>query len=122
MKSIGVEVRELSELPGYYSEYKEIFDYYMIDGLGVGKACDLARMLIVYNEGGLYLDLDFYIEEWDANLNYYFDFYGLRDIEFYVYYLTTWGFAARSHHEIHSKYLEIFKENYYLPIDKKPFF
>lgn len=56
----------------------------MIDLIGVGTACDLLRIMIIHDEGGLYLDMDFYIEEWDHQLNYYFDFYGFRDKEFNV--------------------------------------
>lgn len=77
----------------------------MIDGQEVGKACDVARMLIVYDQGGLYLDLDFYIEDWDHKLNYYFDFFGFRETEFKSYHLSTFGFGARPHHEVHAKYL-----------------
>ena len=65
MNNMGVEVRELKELSSYDDLYDQIFKHFMKDGLGVGIACDIARMLINYDMGGLYLDLDAYIEEYN---------------------------------------------------------
>ncbi|CDW78564.1 UNKNOWN [Stylonychia lemnae] len=121
-KRIGVEVRELKELPNYKGQIRETIDNYMIDGIGVGVACDILRMLINYDEGGLYLDMDFYIEEWDANLNYYFDFFGFRDREFDVQYFTTWGFGSKPGHIIHKTYLEIFNDFTQMDAAKRPYF
>lgn len=42
----------------------------------VGAAADFARQVVIYEEGGLYLDLDFYLTKWDNQIHYYFDFLG----------------------------------------------
>lgn len=51
----SIEVREVPEL-SYYSQYESIFKQ-MIDE-NVVMATDLARFLIVYELGGMYLDTD----------------------------------------------------------------
>ena len=78
-------------------------------------------MIIVHDEGGLYMDLDFYIAKWDKKLNYYFDFHGFRDKEFDVHVLSTWGYGAIPRHPIIVKHIEVFLHNYHLPMSLKPF-
>lgn len=38
-------------------------------------------MMVLEEEGGLYGDLDFIIEEWDPKINHYFDFFGHANFE-----------------------------------------
>lgn len=77
MESRGFVVKELSEL--------EIFDGVMMEALidyadtdRVGAAADFARMAIVYEEGGFYIDLDFWLKEWDIKIHKLFDFFGFK--------------------------------------------
>lgn len=48
----------------------------------VGAAADFARMAINYEVGGFYIDLDFWLKEWDVNVHKLFDFFGFRCGEF----------------------------------------
>lgn len=113
MEECGYIVRELTEL--------KIFDDVMLEALieysetdRVGAAADFARMAIIYEEGGFYIDLDFWLEEWDINIHRIFDFFGFKYLEFGNYVLTTWGFLSRSNHPIHKNYIDEFKKNYKL--------
>lgn len=45
----------------------------------MGFAGDIARMLIVSEIGGLYMDLDFNIQEWQPEIHNYFDFVGFNN-------------------------------------------
>ena len=38
-----------------------------------GAAADIARQVIIHDEGGLYMDIDAFIQEWDDEWLYYFD-------------------------------------------------
>ena len=81
----------------------------------VGAAADFARMAINYEEGGFYIDLDFWLKEWDININKIFDFFGFKCGEYVdSYVLFTWGFLSRPKHDIHLNYLNTFKHNYLL--------
>lgn len=74
----GIIVREVTEL-GFYPEYESIF-LQMVDE-NVVMATDLARFLIVYELGGMYLDTDQVIYEYDERLNS-FDYFSYTTHEF----------------------------------------
>eukprot|EP00347_Sterkiella_histriomuscorum_P022458 403338414 len=119
MEESGFIVRELTEL--------QIFDDVMLEALidyietdRVGAAADFARMAINYETGGFYIDLDFWLKEWDMNINKIFDFFGFKCGEFVTsYVLFTWGFLSRAKHPIHLNYLTEFKKNYLLQRQKE---
>lgn len=119
MESRGFIVKELNEL--------QIFDDVMKDALiayadsdRVGAAADFARMAIIYEEGGFYIDLDFWLKEWDIRINKIFDFFGFKCGEYVdSFVLFTWGFLSRPHHDIHLNYLTEFKKNYLMQKQKE---
>lgn len=49
-----------------------ILDKYLVDTYLVGAAADISRMIIMQDEGGLYVDLDVVINEYDTRLHYLF--------------------------------------------------
>jgi hypothetical protein len=105
MEDIGYVVRELSELKVFNNVLLEALDDY-IETDRVGAAADFVRMAINYEVGGFYIDLDFWLIEWDMNINKIFDFFGFKCVEFNSYVLFTWGFLSRPNHPIHENYLK----------------
>ena len=112
MAESGYIIRELKELKGFTGFIEEI----VVEQLKLnrfGAASDLAKIFIIYEEGGFLLDLDFYIVDWDIQINYLFDFYGWGLLEkqggFKI--TNTFGFGAKPNHPIHREYFEIIKEN-----------
>ncbi len=65
-KGQGMQMRELKELP-IFEEYRDVFDRMLADN--VVMASDLGRFLILHDVGGLYLDFDQVLYEWDERLN-----------------------------------------------------
>jgi mannosyltransferase OCH1-like enzyme len=65
-KGLGMQMRELNELP-IFDEYRDVFDRMLADN--VVMASDLGRFLILHDLGGLYLDFDQVLYEWDERLN-----------------------------------------------------
>jgi len=64
-------VRELHTLPSYDEVITKSMNEYM--EFRFGAAADIARQVILYDEGGLYLDIDAFIKEFDDEWLYYFD-------------------------------------------------
>jgi len=81
MEEWGFVVRELKELRSFDETMLQALDEYL-EKDKVGAAADFARQAIVFDEGGFYIDLDFYIKEWDINVNKVFDFFGFKCNEF----------------------------------------
>ena len=71
-KEAGLTVRELKEL-NIFKDYEDLF-LHMLD-LNVVMASDLSRFLILYELGGMYLDIDQVLYEFDERL-LAFDFFG----------------------------------------------
>lgn len=69
-----------------FEEYQDIFELMLFDN--VVMASDLARVLIVYEKGGLYLDFDQVIFEYDTRINS-FDFVSYTTDEFSFGYLIA---------------------------------
>jgi mannosyltransferase OCH1-like enzyme len=67
-----------------------------------GAAADIARMLIMYEEGGFYLDLDLFVNVWDNELLHYFDsIHWKNKLGFEEHTLNTYGFLIKpNHHEL----------------------
>ena len=101
---------------------KELFDHYMADFMGIGVACDAARMLINYDVGGLYLDMDAYYPQYSAEAHYLFDFWGYHDVEFYERYLATWSFGSKPGHPVHKMHLKYLRKHFSTPAAERPFF
>lgn len=59
----GIKVRDLRELPSYDAEIAKVIDKYTISRFGA--AADIARQIVIYDEGGVYLDIDAFVKEWD---------------------------------------------------------
>jgi mannosyltransferase OCH1-like enzyme len=78
-------MHEISELE-IFEEYQETFEVMLLDN--VVMASDLARVLIVYELGGVYLDFDQVIFEYDHRLNA-FEFVSYTTDEFSFGYLIA---------------------------------
>ncbi len=74
----GHIVRELHELPSFDKTIAKIMDEYY--PVRFGAAADVARQVIIYDEGGLYLDIDAFIGHWDDQWLYYFDSIYWKDV------------------------------------------
>ncbi|CDW84632.1 UNKNOWN [Stylonychia lemnae] len=110
----GIKVRELRELPSY----DLIFDR-MIEEYSVGKfaaAADVARMIIMNDEGGLYLDIDSYFASFDDDWLYYFDSIFWKDrLRFDSLVLFNYQFLSKPNHPVSQEYLKLFKISYTNP-------
>lgn len=69
-----------------FEEYQETFEVMLFDN--VVMASDLARVLIIYELGGLYLDFDQVLFDYDTRLNA-FDFVSYTTDEFSFGYLIA---------------------------------
>jgi mannosyltransferase OCH1-like enzyme len=74
----GHVVRELKELPSYDEVIGKSMDEYT--EFRFGAAADIVRQVIIYDEGGLYLDIDAFIREWDNEWLHYFDSIYWKDV------------------------------------------
>lgn len=120
--SLGFEVREMRELKSYDNAFAQLFDHYLADFKGIGVACDAARMIINYDLGGLYLDMDAFYPQYSAELHYIFDFWGYYDKEFYQRHLSTWSYGSIPGHPIHKLHLKYLRKFFRMPADERPFF
>ena len=104
-KGLDIEIRELSELPSF-SNYSELFN--QIVNEDVVKASDLARFLVLHDLGGLYLDFDQILFEYDERLNPSFDFVTYLTDEFSFGYLIaeTSFIMSKPNHPITIEYLK----------------
>eukprot|EP00347_Sterkiella_histriomuscorum_P018359 403345806 len=115
----GMKVRELHTLPSYDEVITKSMDKYM--EFRFGAAADIARQVILYDEGGLYLDIDAFIKEWDDKWLYYFDSLYWKDVlEFENLIVFTYQFLTIPHHPIQKAYLDYFKESYVASWANKP--
>eukprot|EP00347_Sterkiella_histriomuscorum_P019312 403342133 len=113
MEKHGFIVRELKEIKSMREgQLKQYIDDYLVEDRA-GAASDVARMAIMYEEGGFYIDMDFYLFKWDANVNRVFDFFGISQSQFQSYtdVLFNWGFLARPKHDIIKNFLDFYMEN-----------
>lgn len=86
-----------------------------------GAAADIMREVIIYDEGGLYLDIDAFIQVWDDEWLYYFDSIYWKDVlKFDPLVVFTYQFLSVAHHPIQKIWIDLFKESYTLPYDRKP--
>ncbi|CDW72737.1 UNKNOWN [Stylonychia lemnae] len=106
-KNFGVITKELKELDGFHDgRVQNQYQYYMKDLRAVAAASDLIRVLIVYEQGGLYFDNDYTFWHWDYNINFYFDFMGVGlQVTQNTYGLNNAFFASKSGHLLLEKYL-----------------
>ena len=104
-KGLGIEIRELTELPSY-SNYSELFN--QIVRQDVVMASDLARFLVLHDLGGMYLDFDQILYEYDERLNPSFDFVTYLTDEFsFGYRIAETSFImSKPRHPITVEYLK----------------
>jgi len=70
-------------------------------------------MIIILDEGGLYLDIDSYIKSFDDSWIYYFDSIFWKDVlRFRNLVLFNYQFLAKPHHPVTYEYLRLFRESY----------
>ena len=71
----GFIVREISELKELKGPIKDIINEFY-DHEKIVSIADIVRNIILYEEGGFYLDIDFYIEKYSIEIHKLFDFFG----------------------------------------------
>ena len=84
------------------------------------------RTLVLYQKGGLYLDIDMYIWAYDIAVHYYFDMFTYLHGDFpddYQYEMHPGNdlIAIKPHHPIMKAYRDSIIDNYYLAEEEKPF-
>lgn len=108
MEEVGYIVRELRELE-IYKDFKDDIEE-RLSSFRFASANDIARMLIIFTEGGFYLDNNAFVKEWDIQINLNFDFYGFSWNECDTYKITNnFAFGSKANHSIHSEYFRILK-------------
>eukprot|EP00347_Sterkiella_histriomuscorum_P005457 403356542 len=107
----GIIIRELKELPSFQGVNLEAFNQF-IRQEKVVAASDFARMMILYDHGGFYTDLDFFIDEFDIKTNQILDFVGFTLELCHYDTLFNFGIMARPNHPVIKAYLDQFIHNY----------
>ena len=69
----GFIIKEISELPSdvYDPIMEGIVNSYLEER--IGAASDLIRFMVLYVHGGFYMDMDYFVREFDNEIIYYFD-------------------------------------------------
>ena len=65
----------MKETPSYDAEWEELISSYNRDHL-IGATTDFARHIVLYDEGGFYLDFDVAVYKYTATIHYAFDYVG----------------------------------------------
>lgn len=103
------EFRELSDDPLAVAKF-----YEYVDARRYGAADDLGKAYVLWCLGGVYLDLDVYLEHWDGELLHVFDSLFVKE-DFGAYGVTLFNsdlVFARARHPILAYTLELFKEQF----------
>ncbi|CDW71225.1 UNKNOWN [Stylonychia lemnae] len=114
-EQMGFRIKLLSELKEMkIQRVQKQFSYYLEDLRMIGAASDFIRGIIVKENGGVYLDNDYYFESWDYNINYYFDFLGVQmGVTPTLRGINNAFFAAKQDHPIIQNYftlmMDVFK-------------
>lgn len=76
VESEGYEVRELKELKSMDSVLTEALEDYTTvrERRAAGAAADIARMAVLYEMGGIYMDFDYYLTKFSMDTLKVFDF------------------------------------------------
>ena len=84
-------------------------------------ASDILRQVVIYDEGGIYLDLDGFILEWDNDWLHYFDSIYLKDTYLYKgYCVNNYQMITIPKHPINLKKIQLFKESFLAKEEDKP--
>ena len=104
-KANDIQIRELRELESF-GNYSQLFNQIVSED--VVKASDLARFLVLNELGGLYIDFDQVLYEWDERLTQSFDFVSYLTDEFSFGYLIaeTSFIMCKPKHPITTEYLK----------------
>ena len=81
----GIKVRELKELSTFKGIFVDYYNYYVVGGRSVMRYCDIIKSMILFDEGGLYMDLDYWVEEWSADIHYHFDLFTFMELHYKYY-------------------------------------
>jgi mannosyltransferase OCH1-like enzyme len=76
-----------------------------------GAASDCMRLVINYDQGGLYWDTDYEMKQTILPLHYTYDFYGA--IEPLSFYVGNAIFASKAHHPVFREALSLLIRNHY---------
>ncbi|CDW91610.1 UNKNOWN [Stylonychia lemnae] len=119
-QSLGVIVKELKDLKLFDDRAKFQFDFYLQDSKAAAAASDLMRGVVVAEYGGIYFDNDFVIDEWDYNINYLFDYFGISLYLWQARFTINGFFAAKKGHPIVVHYMEQMKDSFSLIEEERP--
>lgn len=104
LEDMGIVVREFKELPSYDAEMDLIIKDYMVDAFRVGAASDIARLVVMNEEGGLYVDLDIALNKYDNRLHYLFDLVAFYSKEPGMNETVNGIFLAKKNHTVIREY------------------
>lgn len=94
----------------------EALDVYLTKEGAAVKASDIARVALVYELGGFYVDLDLWLSKWDMNLMKIFDHVAFAYQEFKSMNIsmvtTTYGFMARPNHPVTENYINEYRNEF----------
>eukprot|EP00347_Sterkiella_histriomuscorum_P009314 403341678 len=113
MERAGYVVKELRELQVFQSGLLKIALNKYIDENKPGAASDFVKSAIIFEKGGFYQDLDFWLTEWDIRIHRALDYFGWNQMQHEIYTVTyQYSIISRPNHPIQRHYLESFSVNF----------
>ena len=87
---------------------EELLTSYLQERLGA--VSDLVRFMVLYEYGGFYMDMDYFVREFDNEILYYFDSIHTRDNYYINTVFNTFGLLVAPYHQEIKVYLELLKQ------------
>jgi mannosyltransferase OCH1-like enzyme len=75
----------------------------------IGAASDLVRYMVLYLYGGFYMDMDYFVRDFDNEMLYYFDSVQTRMLYYYYTVLNTYGVLIAPYHPQVKVYLDLIR-------------
>ena len=109
-KDNGFINKEIKDLPKHiYDPFmEELLTSYLQERLGA--VSDLVRFMVLYEYGGFYMDMDYFVREFDNEILYYFDSIHTRDNYYINTVFNTFGLLVAPYHQEIKVYLELLRQ------------
>ena len=110
-KENGFIIKEINELPIHVYDpfFEELVTSYLEER--IGSVSDLVRFLVLYENGGFYMDMDYFVREFDNEILYYFDSIHTREDYYSQTVFNTYGLLVAPYHQEVKVYLDLVRQS-----------